>query len=199
MAARAIETPKNGVTKAIVTMRKRHSKAARGKGSKQSRPKGGQQARKLAGRLLSGRSGEARDRAREVKSLMRRNLKLSLTRAAKLKKVKPSTVLKYYGSDFRKSAGHFRVSKGDRRAETVYVPDSHGQIVPRETKSSAERSEANEFLRELGRYTRNKPNNLADWKNRTIGGIDLLTDPATIRVAEPVLSDFSLYRGIGGN
>lgn len=130
---------------------------------------------------------------------MRRNPRLSLTRTAKLNKVKPSTVLKYYGSDFRKSAGQFRVSKSDRRAETVYVPNSQGQIVPRETHSSAERNDASAFLRELNRYTHGKPNNLVDWANRTIGGIDLLTDPATIRAAEPVLSDFSLYRGVGGN
>ncbi len=130
---------------------------------------------------------------------MRRNPKLSLTRSAKLNKVKPSTVLKYYGSDFRKSAGQFQVSKRDRHAEIVYVPDSRGQIVPRETHSSAERNDASEFLRELNRYTHGKPNNLAGWENRTIGGIDLLTDPATIRTAEPALSDFSLYRGIGGN
>jgi hypothetical protein len=182
-----------------VKKRKRASKTARGKGSRRHFRKAGRHSSNLAGEALSARSDAARDRARQVRLAMRHNPELSLSRAARLKKVKPSTVLKYYGSDFRKSAGQFQVSKGDRRAETVYVPDSHGQIVPRETKSSAERSEASEFLRELNRYTHGKPNNLADWKNRTIGGIDLLTDPATIRVAEPVLSDFSLYRGIGGN
>lgn len=148
---------------------------------------------------LSQRSDAARDRARQVRLAMRHNPELSLARAAKLNKVKSSTVLKYYGSDFRKSAGQFQVSKRDRHAETVYVPDSMGQIVPRETQSSAERREASEFMRELGRYKRGKPNNLADWKGRTIGGIDLLTDPAIIRASEPVPSDFSLYRGIGGN
>lgn len=182
-----------------MTTRKRASKVAKGKRSKQYRPKGGQQARRLTGKALSGRSDAARDRARQVRLAMRHNPELSLARAAKLKKVKPSTVLKYYGSDFRKSAGQFQVSKRDRHAETVYVPDSKGQIVPRGTHSSAERKDASEYMRELGRYKRGKPNNLADWTDRTIGGIDLLTDPATIRAAEPVLSDFSLYRGIGGN
>jgi hypothetical protein len=148
---------------------------------------------------LPKRSQAARHRARGVIAALRRNPKLSFSRAAKLKKVKPSTVRKYYSSDLRRTKGRLRATKSDRRTETVYLPDSQGQIVPRETHSSAERSQASDFLRDLGRYQRDKPNNLADWKDRTIGGIDLLTDRATIRAAEPVLSDFSLYRGIGGN
>ena len=155
--------------------------------------------RKMSVSRLPKRSQDARDRARSVIAAMRRNPRLSLSRLAKLKKVKPGTVQKYYSADLRRTKGRVRATKSDRRKETVYVPDSQGQIVSRETHSSAERSEASNFLRELGRYQRGKPNSLADWKDRTIGGIDLLTDPATIRVAEPVLSDFSLYRGIGGN
>ncbi len=120
---------------------------------------------------LSRRSEESRARARRVLSATRRNPKLSLNRAARLERVKPSTVLKYFASDFRKSSGQFRVTKGDRHTETVYLPNSQGQVVARETHSSKERSQASEFLRELGRYRRNKPNKLSKWANKTIGGI----------------------------
>jgi hypothetical protein len=153
----------------------------------------------LSRQTLSRRSQTARDRALHVIASMRRDSTLSLSRAARLKEVKSSTVLKYFRSDFKKSAGKFRVTKRDRHPETLYVPNSQGQIVPRQTHSSKERRQASEFLRDLARYRRNEPNNLPEWKNRTIGGIDLLTDPAIIRAIESAPSDFSLYRGIGGN
>src|SRR5690242_1027762 len=67
----------------------------------------------LSRRKLPSRSQEARDRALHVLAAMRRNPKLSLSRAAGGQKVKPSTVLKYFGSDLRKSAGQFGVTKRD--------------------------------------------------------------------------------------
>ena len=125
---------------------------------------------------------------------MRRDPKLSLSHASALEGVKPRTVLKYFPSSFTKSGGRFHVRQSDRHSATLYLPNEQGEIVPRETRSSKERKAANAFLQELTRWQRGKPNKLSDWENREIGGIGLLTDPATIRAMEPALSEFSLYR-----
>jgi hypothetical protein len=133
-----------------------------------------------------------------VLSAMRRDPKLSLTRAAKLEGIKSSTVKKYFPSALRVSNGKFRVTKGDRYSQTLYVPDSQGNSVPVNTTSSKQRKELSNYLRDLGRYLRGDRNALAQWQGKEIGGIELVTDARTIKVIEPALSDFSLYRTLNG-
>lgn len=129
---------------------------------------------------------------------MRRDPDLSLSSAAKLEGIKPETVKKYFFSALAKSNGRFRVRKTDRFVAILYLPDPQGEIVPRRTRSSKERKEANAFLQELARWQRGQPNKLSDWDNREIGGVGLLTEPARIRAMEPALSEFSLYRTFSG-
>jgi len=129
---------------------------------------------------------------------MHRDPNLSLTRAAKLQGIKPATVKKYFPSALKVSNGRFRATKTDRYTATLYTPDSQGNSVPVKTRSSKERKELSNYLRDLGRYLRGDRNALARWHGKKIAGIELITDGRTIKTIEPALSDFSLYRTLNG-
>jgi hypothetical protein len=143
---------------------------------------------------LSERSSAARDRALHVLAAMRRNPNLSLTHAAKLDGVKRETVKKYFPSALKESHGTFRVTKSDRYAATLYIPDAHGNSVAVNTTSSKDRGALSQYLRDLGRYLRGDRDALAKWHGKKIAGVELLTAGRTIIAIEPALSEFSLYR-----
>jgi len=147
---------------------------------------------------LPKRSHVARDHALHVIAAMRRNPSLSLTHAAKLQGVKPETVKRHFSSALRKTGGRFKVTKSDRYAETLYVPDQHGNPIPLATHSSKERKQASAYLRDLGRYLRGDRNALSKWHGKKIAGVELVTAGRTIVSIEPALSDFSLYRSFNG-
>ena len=129
---------------------------------------------------------------------MRRDPSLSLTHAAKLQGVKPETVKRYLSSALKKSGGKFQATKSDQYQATLYVPDRYGNAVPLTTRSSKERQQASEYLRDLGRYLRGKRDALANWHGKKISGVELLTAGRTIVAIEPALSEFSLYRALNG-
>ena len=129
---------------------------------------------------------------------MRHDSRLSLARAAKLQGSKPATVWKYFPSALPKSNGKFRVTKGDRYSATLYIPDAEGNSIPIQTRSSKQRTEASEYLRDLGRYLRGNRDALARWQGRKIAGVEVLTAGNAIKTIEPALSDFSLYRTFNG-
>jgi hypothetical protein len=129
---------------------------------------------------------------------MRRDPNLSLTHAAKLQGVKRETVKKYFSSALKESHGTFRATKSDRYTETLYVPDSHGNPVSVPTRSSKQRKQASNYLRDLGRYLRGNRNALAAWYGKKIAGVELVTAGRTIVAIEPALSEFSLYRVFNG-
>ena len=143
---------------------------------------------------LPKRSYAARDRGFHVLAAMRDDPNLSLAHAAKLQGVKPETVKEYFPSALKKSNGRFRATKSDRYTATLYVPDIHGNAVPVKTRSSREREELGQYLRDLGRYLRGDRDALSRWRGRKIAGVELLTDERAIMAIEPALSDFSLYR-----
>jgi len=143
---------------------------------------------------LPKRSDAARDRAIHVLAAMRQDSNRSLTNAAKLEGVKPETVKKYFPSALKKSNGKLRVTKSDRYTETLYVPGADGSPVAVKTRSSKDRSELGEYLRDLGRYLRGDRNALSAWHGKKIAGVELLTDERALVAIEPALSDFSLYR-----
>ena len=147
---------------------------------------------------LSERSQAARDRAMHAIAAMRRDSKLSLSRAAKLQGVKRETVKKYFPSALRRSEGKFRVTKSDRYAATLYIPDTYGNSVPVHTRSSKDRETLSQYLRDLGRYLRGKRDALAPWHGKKIAGVELVTAGRTIAAIEPALSEFSLYRAFNG-
>lgn len=154
--------------------------------------------RNLSNGNIPERSRSARERALHVLSAMRLDSSLSLTRAAKMQGIKAATVKKYLPSALKVSKGKFRVTKSDRYSATLYIPDSDGNSVPVKTRSSKERTELSNYLRDLGRYLRGDRNALAQWQGRKIAGIELITDGPTIKAIEPALFDFSLYRTLNG-
>jgi hypothetical protein len=125
---------------------------------------------------------------------MRHDSRLSLTHAAKLQGVKAETVKKYVSSALKKSNGKFQVTKSDRYAATLYVPDAQGNPVAVKTHSSRDREAVGQYLRDLGRYLGGDRNALSAWHGKEIAGVKLVTDRSTILAIEPALSDFSLYR-----
>ena len=147
---------------------------------------------------LSERSYAARDRSLHVIAAMRRDPSLSLAHAAHLQGVKPETVKKHFSSALRKTGGKFRATKSDRYSATLYIPDAHGNSIPLQTRSSAERKQASQYLRDLGRYLRGQKDALAGWHGKKIAGVDLVTAGRTIVAIEPALSEFSLYRAVNG-
>ena len=147
---------------------------------------------------LPQRSYAARDRSLHVLSAMRRDPNLSLTHAAKLEGVRPETVKKYLPSALKKSDGKFRATKRDRYTATLYVPDAQGNSVAVMTRSSKEREQLSQYLRDLGRYLRGKRDALAPWHGKRIAGVELVTAGRTVEAIEPGLSDFSLYRTLNG-
>jgi hypothetical protein len=140
------------------------------------------------------RSQGARDRALHVLAALRRDPHLSLTHAAKLEGVKRETVRKYFTSALKESHGKFRVTKSDRYAATLYVPDAYGHSIAVNTTSSKDREALSQYLRDLGRYLRGDRNALAKWHGKNIAGVELVNAGRTITAIEPALSEFSLYR-----
>ncbi|MGB9072139.1 MAG: hypothetical protein WCC22_05670 [Terriglobales bacterium] len=129
---------------------------------------------------------------------MRHDPNLSLTHAARLQGVKRETVKKYFPSALKQANGKFRVTKSDRYTATLYVPDVHGDSIAVKTRSSREREQLGQYLRDLGRYLRGNRDALSEWHGKKIGGVELVTDGRTLKTIEPALSDFSLYRTFNG-
>ena len=152
----------------------------------------------LAAVRLSTSSQAARDRALHVIATMRREPKISLTHAAKLQGVKPGTVKKYFPAALRRSHGRLRATKGDRYKVTLHVPNAQGHSVAVTTRSSKDREALSRYLRDLGHYLRGNRNALSHWNGQTIAGVKLVTDPRTLTMIEPALSEFSLYRTANG-
>jgi hypothetical protein len=147
---------------------------------------------------LSERSYAARDRAMHAIATMRRDPKLSLTHAAKLQGVKRETVKKYFSAALKQTNGKFRTTKNDRYRATLYIPDAHGNSIAVKTRSSRERKQLGQYLRDLGRYLRDNRDALAPWHGKRIAGVELVTAGRTIVAIEPALSEFSLYRSFNG-
>jgi len=150
--------------------------------------------RPIALSKLPKRSQAARDRSLHVLAEMRNEANLSLVHAARLHGVKPNTVRKYFPSALKRVKGRLRVTKSDRYAETLYLPDAQGNSVPIRTRSSKERSDAGKFLRDIGRAQRGDIGALSKWRGKKIAGVPLLTDERALAAIEPALSEFSLYR-----
>jgi hypothetical protein len=162
------------------------------------RPHGGN-SRSLVNRKLTQKSELARHRALHVLAAMRRDPNLSLSQAAKLEGVKPETIKRHFSSSLRKIAGKFRIRKSDRYAATLYLPDAHGNPVPLTTRSSKERRQASNYLRDLGRYLRGQKNALDKWQGKKIAGVELVTTGRTVVALEAALSDFHIYRALNGD
>ena len=154
--------------------------------------------RRLSTGGLPERSAAARDRALHVLAAMRQDRTLSLTHAARLQGVKGETIKKYFPSALNKTNGTFRVTKSDRYAATLYIPDIRGNSIAVNTRSSRQREQLSKYLRDLGRYLRGNRDALVPWQGKTITGVELVTSGRAIVAIEPALSDFSIYRAFNG-
>ena len=90
------------------------------------------------------------------------------------------------------------MTKSDRFTVTLFIPDTEGNSVPIETRSSKERTAAGEYLRDIGRYLRGDREALSKWQGKEIADVELVTDERVLAAIEPALSDFSLYRTFNG-
>ena len=72
------------------------------------------------------KQAESRERALAVLALSRRG-KLLLSAAAKIEGMRPSTVLRYAGSGFKKYGKDYQAKKSDRIRRTLVVLDSKGK------------------------------------------------------------------------
>jgi hypothetical protein len=72
------------------------------------------------------RQADTRERALAVLALSRRG-ELLLSAAAKIEGMRPSTVLRYVGSGFKKHGKDYQAKKSDRIRRTLVVLDSKGK------------------------------------------------------------------------
>jgi len=97
---------------------------------------------------------------------MRNDPSLLLGQAARLHGVKSSTVKKYLGSALEKVRGRLRVTKSDRFRVTLFLPDTQGNSIAIKTRSSRERSESSEFLRDLRLHCADIGGALRKWRGK---------------------------------
>jgi hypothetical protein len=147
---------------------------------------------------LSERSYAARDRSLHVLAALRRDPNLTPTRAGELEGVSNRTLKKYLGSELQKIGNRYYVTRSDRLVAYVSLPDEHGNVLLRKTTSSKERGQAGAYLADFNRYQRGDITALKKWRNVKIGGFGLLTDARTIKVSEPEIAEFNLYRAFNG-
>jgi hypothetical protein len=143
---------------------------------------------------LSGRSEGARDRSLHALAASRNDPSVPLTLIAKREGTKVETIKKYFPSALKKVNGKLTVTKSDRYWKTFYLPDAQGNSVAIRTRSSKERTEASQYLRDLGRALRGERDALSSWRGKKIAGVELFTDESELISIEPALSEFSLYR-----
>jgi hypothetical protein len=143
---------------------------------------------------LSKRSYAARERALHAIAASRNDPGVPLTLIARREGTKVETIEKYFPSALVRVNGKLQVTKSDRYTYTLYIPDAQGNSVAIKTRSSRERSEAGQYLRDIGRALGGDVGALAKWHGKKIAGVELVTDASALAAIEPALSDFSLYR-----
>ena len=124
------------------------------------------------------RQAEARNRALHVLARMRRGE--SLSQAARAEHVKPATVRKYLGSQFRQDAPgkRWKPTKSDRLTAHMTVLTPLGPtMVP--VRGSRERTRLGGYEAALRKWRRGEPGadaELAAFEGQTVGGHPLITD-----------------------
>lgn len=149
-------------------------------------------------------SFETRDKALKALRRMRRE-NISLSKACREEHIKPSTLRRYVGSAVRqdKPGGRFRATTGDSFRRDLQIPTAHG-MTPIRVYGNKNASLIASYLNAVSAFQRNKPNNLASFKGKTVKArgkvIELITDPAILlRLAEADVLHFDqLYASATG-
>lgn len=151
---------------------------------------------------LSQREHSARDRALHVLSRMRRE-GLSLTKAAHLEHIKPSTVRRYTGRALIQATpgARIRAAKGDRYIREMLVPTALGDQ-PRKVRGSKKASLLGEYMAARGKVLAGKADAsiLKQFEGKKVAGVPLITDPELIRALADagVLRIETLYVSVAG-
>lgn len=132
------------------------------------------------------RQTEIRTRAVRVLGKVRRGKSLSL--AARTERIKPATVKKYLPRQFRQEAPgkRWKATKYDRLTLPMNVLTSQG-IITVPVRGSRERDllgAYNVALRKWREGKREAEAELAKFKNKTVGGLLLITDVALLSTLE---------------
>jgi hypothetical protein len=132
------------------------------------------------GRKRHGKRQKTYNRALHVLARMRRTGS-SLTAAAKEEHIDPRTVRKYLKSEIR-GRGRGRATKADRRRRDMLIPTTVGNA-PVTVRGSKQASQLGKYMSAVGRYLRTGDvEALAEFRNQSIGGHTLITDPDTLSI-----------------
>lgn len=127
------------------------------------------------------RRGTKRDtynRSLHVLARMRRT-GASLTAAAREEHIDPRTVRKHLRADLR---GRGKATKADRRHRDMLIPTAIGNA-PVTVRGSRQASQLGKYMSAVGKYLRTGDvEGLAQFRNQSIGGQALITDPNTLSV-----------------
>jgi hypothetical protein len=117
---------------------------------------------------------------------------LSLSRAARKRRIDARTVLKLMGSDFEKdSSGRIKPRRSDRKRQTLFIPGFEaGREIPVATKSASERRLIGRWMAALNAAGRGNFSKIDKFpRNKTIGGVLLRTNRADVQRILKALAD----------
>ncbi len=147
---------------------------------------------------LSKRSLAAQDRSFHALADARHGVKLP--QALRDNGVTLRTFKKYLGSEIRQSrrGGRISVTRTDRRIRYLQLPGLQGPI-DIDARGSAEARRAARYKAAVNRLLRGDLKALKRWKGKKIAGVQLITDPETLkRLAKEELLPYALYRSFSG-
>lgn len=131
---------------------------------------------------------------------MLRRPSLSLTRAARKRKIDPRSVLRHFPTDFQKNqSGHFKVRTNDRSRQTLYIPGFEpGEEVPVPTKNARERRLLGRWMGALKAAGRDDFSKMKKFPHDLIiGGVRLPTKRADIqRILNSLAEAESPFEGL---
>ena len=139
-------------------------------------------------------------RASLVRGDMLRDSSLSLTRAARRRKVDPRSVLKHFPTDFQKnSSGRLNVRRNYRSRETLYIPwFEPGEKIPVHTKNARERRFLGRWMAALNVAGRGDFSKMQKFpRDLTIGGVSIPTKKNEIqRILHSLAEAESPFEGL---
>jgi hypothetical protein len=147
---------------------------------------------------------QAAARTRAVRALGRARRGEPLSKAARAEHVKPATVRKYLGSEFRRDGPgkRWKPTKSDRRTVYMNILTPLGPMtVP--VRGSRERSRLGRYNIALRKWRQVEPGSdveLAAFEGQTVGGHTLITDVKLLATLEDfgVLDFEELYASLAG-
>jgi len=146
-----------------------------------------------------------------VLALLRRDPKLSFSKAAQQEHVSIRTLRRYVGSAFKqdRAGGRIQVSTSDRFVRYLQIPvlDANGNQILKRVVGSKEASQWGQFQRDVNRLLaahtkaerRAAIRAMGKWHGRSIGGVRLVTAEVTLSAwGQDGKLPYGLYRQFNG-